>query len=253
LRKLFTVTVLATLVLLGCGPREKKKQLVDPELPPVTPEEPLVKLSSAQKAEGWKILFDGRTLDGWRTFKNASNVSWNAVDGMLHSIPFDSRSRPERADLFSIDEFESFELSLDWKISPQSNTGIMFHVTEEFNEPYFSGPEYQIVDDIGYPGDLKAFNKTGGCYGMYVPINKKLHPVGEWNSSRLLVKGNHVEHWLNGTKVVDYDLNSPDWKKRKSASKWNDAKGYGVASRGHIDLQDHGDEVWFKNILIRSL
>jgi len=130
---------------------------------------------------------------------------------------------------------------------------VIFRSTEEFEQPYLSGPEYQIIDDKGYPGKLKDSQHTAANYDMHVATNATTKPVGEWNSSKIIVNGNHVEHWLNGTKVLEYELGSADWKKRKKDSKWNDAKGYGAAKKGHIDLQDHGSEVWFRNILIREL
>lgn len=153
----------------------------------------------------------------------------------------------------TVDEFDNFELAFDWKVSPQANSGIMFRVTEEFDEPYKTGPEYQVIDDEGYPGDLKDVHFTGGVYDMYVPTTKPVNPIGEWNSSRLIANKNHIEHWLNGIKVVDYELTSKDWKKRKDGGKWKDEPKYGMVTKGHIDIQDHGSEVWFRNILIKKL
>jgi hypothetical protein len=116
-----------------------------------------------------------------------------------------------------------------------------------------SGPEYQLLDDIGYPGKIEDWQKTAADYGMYTAPNAKPKSVGEWNTSKIVVNGNHVEYWLNNTRTVEYELGSADWKKRKAGSKWNDAAGYGVAKKGHICLQDHGGEVWFRNIVIKSL
>jgi hypothetical protein len=151
------------------------------------------------------------------------------------------------------EQFENFELAFDWKISQGGNSGVMFHVTEEFDRPYLTGPEYQVIDDKGYNGELKDSQLTGSNYDMHPAVNAKPNPIGEWNQSRIVVNGNHVEHWLNGTKVVEYELNSADWKKRKAASKWKDAKKYGIEKKGAIDIQDHDHEVWYKNIMIKTL
>jgi hypothetical protein len=210
-------------------------------------------LTEEQKAAGWKLLFDGKSLDGWRFFKNQANNSWEAIDGMLHCKPFDEVKENKRSDIMTNDEYENFELAFEWKISSQGNSGVMYHVTEEFDQPYKSGPEYQILDDGGYPGETKETNMTACCYDMYAVSNKKLNPVGEWNSSKIVVNGKNVEHWLNGEKVLTYEIGSADWKKRKAGSKWKDEKGYGASAKGHIDLQDHSHEAWFKNIMIKPL
>ncbi len=251
----FRSLLLIIAVCMACTPKKTKtedteiaNQAVEETTPPRG-----VQLTEAQKAEGWVPLFDGQSLAGWRTFKNKPNTSWDVRDGALHIMAFDDRKSKERADLITENEYENFEVKMDWKVAPQCNTGLMFHCTEKYEEPFLSGPEYQIIDEIGYPGKLKETNTAGGTYDMYVPQHKTLKPVGEWNSLRLIVKGPHVEHWMNGTKIVEYEIGSADWKKRKADSKWKDAPGYGAVTKGFFDLQDHGDEAWFRNILIRVL
>lgn len=234
--------------IVGCKPSEKKSDTSEEMY--VLQQQP-VQLTEAQKKEGWQLLFDGTSMNGWRTFKNQESNSWEVVNGTLHCKPFDEADK--RADLITTRQFDNFDLIFEWKIAPQSNSGVMFRVTEEYDQPYFTGPEYQLLDDEGYPGEVKPENLSGGNYDMHAPENKKLNPIGEWNKSRLVVNGNHVEHWLNGDKVVEYDINSDDWKKRKAVSKWNDVTGYAVPAKGHIDLQDHSHEVWFRNIMIRPL
>ena len=240
----YLLSILVVLVLSACGTKKTET---------VAESAPLNQLTEQQKAEGWKLLFDGQSTNGWRMFKNAENDSWEVIDGTLHCKPFNDAAENKRADLMTSDQYENYELAFDWKISAQGNSGVIFRVTEEFDVPYASGPEYQVIDDVGYPGELKEENKSGGTFDMYIPQNKTMNPVGEWNSSKLVVNGNHVEHWLNGKKVVDYDLGSDDWKKRVAASKWKDFPGYGLAKSGHIDLQDHGNEVWFRNMMIKTL
>jgi hypothetical protein len=216
----------------------------------------LPSLTEVQKSEGWKLLFDGKTMNGWQIFKGRKNNTWEAKEGALHCKPVNESTTgdgDERSDLMTTDEFENFEFTCDWKISPKGNSGIMFRATEEFEQPYYSGPECQLKDDIGYPEDLKELAETGANYGMHATAPKTQKPVGEWNSAKIVANGKHVEHWLNGQKVVEYELGSADWLKRKEGSKWKDAKGYGLAAKGHIDLQDHGHEVWFKNVMIKVL
>ena len=218
------------------------------------PKSTLNSLTDEQKAEGWQLLFDGQSLNGWKIFKDRKNNSWEVVDGMLHcKAPIETPGVDnERSDLMTLEQYDNFELYLEWKIAPQSNSGIMYRVTEEFEQPYLTGPEYQIIDDAGYAHE-KEFHHTGANYDMHIAENKKLNPVGEWNSSKIVANGNQIEHWLNGNKVVAYEINSEDWINRKNASKWAEATGYGVPAKGHIDLQDHGSEIWFRNIMIRRL
>jgi hypothetical protein len=204
------------------------------------------------KPEETTSLFNGKNLDGWRFYKNKENNSWEVTtDGLLHCKRFDGNEK--RADLVTDTEFENFELTWDWKISHQGNSGVMFGVVEIYDEPYLSGPEYQLLDDVGYPGRIEDWQKTASNYAMHVAAEAKPTLAGEWNSSKILVNQSHVEHWLNGTKVVEYELGSEDWKARKEKSKWSGAIGYGASKKGRICLQDHGGEVWFKNISILVL
>lgn len=209
-------------------------------------------LTEAQKADGWKLLFNGENTDGWKTYQNKENDSWQVVDGALHCKPAEAAEK--RADMITVDQYENFELAFDWKIAPTDNSGVIYRATEEFDQPYLSGPEYQVIDDKGYPDSLKDTQTSGSNYDMNAaPADKSINPAGEWNTGRIVVNGNHVEHWLNDAKVVEYEFNSPEWKKLKAGSKWKDAKGYGAANKGHIDLQDHGGEVWYRNIMIKTL
>jgi hypothetical protein len=209
-------------------------------------------LSEEQKNDGWILLFDGKSKAGWRTFKNKENNSWEVVDGTLHCKAFEIKGSEKRADLITEGQYENFELSFDWKVQKQSNSGVMFRVTENFEEPHASGPEYQILDDLAYT-DVQETNFTGCLYAMYPVAKKKLNAVGDWNQSKIVSKGNHIEHWLNGEKVLTYEINSADWNNAKASGKWKDFPGYGKSPKGHIDLQDHGNEVWFKNMMIKPI
>jgi hypothetical protein len=245
------------LLVAACSPvkKENQEQVEDTVIAEVATIV-LPSLTDAEKAEGWKLLFDGQTLNGWQDFKGRKNNTWEVLDGTLHCKALNEKAKgdgDERGDIMTAEEFADFELAFDWKISVEGNSGVIFRVTEEFEQPYYSGPEYQLIDDIGHPGKLTEMQKSGANYDMHLVEKKNLKPVGEWNSTKIVAKGNHVEHWLNGEKIVEYELGSADWKKRKEESKWKEWKGYGAAAKGHIDLQDHGSEVWFKNVRIKAI
>ena len=254
--KTFLKIITLALIMISCGRKEQKQEATIVTAAPVAETVMLPQLTDQQKGEGWKLLFDGQTKDGWQIFKARKNNTWEVKNGTLHAIALDETTKgvgDERSDIMTTNEYGNFELTFDWKISKEGNSGVIFRATEEFEQPYLSGPEYQIIDDKGYPGKLKDTQLTGASYDMQVTKNASVNAVGEWNSSKIVAHGNHIEHWLNGAKVLEYELGSADWKKRKAGSKWKDAKGYGLAKKGHIDFQDHGSEVWFKNIMIHEL
>ncbi len=206
---------------------------------------------SQNQEDDWQILFDGKNLDAWRMYQNKPNNSWVIEDGILHCKDFDNAQ--QRADLITKMQYENFEFHFEWKIARQGNSGVIFRVSEELSQPYFSGPEFQLIDDVGYPGELLDWQKTGSNYGMHPALGATIHPVGEWNTGRLIVNGNHVEHWINNQKILSYEIGTEEWLGLKENSKWKDEAGYGAYSKGHISLQDHGQEVWFRNIKIRVL
>ena len=211
------------------------------------------KLTKAEEKAGWKLLFDGQTLNGWRTFKNKPGNSWEVSNHELHCKGSATDKSDLRADLITTDQFENFELSIDWKIAKGGNSGIMYHVTEEYDAAYLSGPEYQLIDDEGFPEKLEDWQKTASDYAMYNTTSRPTKPVGEYNQTKIIFKRGHVEHWLNGVKVLEFEAWSEDWSNRKTSGKWKDEKGYGMAKSGFICLQDHGSEIWFKNIKVKPL
>ncbi len=210
-------------------------------------------LTSEEKKAGWQLLFDGKTTNGWRMYQNKPADCWGVKNGELYCKGSETDKSDLRADIITKDQYENFELSIDWKIAPKGNSGIMYHVTEEQNAAYLTGPEYQLIDDEGYPDKLENWQKTGADYAMYTAVKNAAKPVGEYNTTKIVVKGAHREHWLNGVKVVEFEAWSDDWKKRKSEGKWKDTPSYGMAKKGYICLQDHGSGVWFKNIKLRKL
>jgi len=207
-------------------------------------------LTAAEKNSGWALLFDGKTTDKWRTYKNLPDDSWEIVNGELHCK---QEGVTKRSDLVTKENYASFELQFDWKVAKGANSGLLYHVLETQESSYQTGPEYQLIDDLGYPGKLEDWQKSGADYAMHPPLKIASKPAGEYNHTRLLVNGAHVEHWLNGVKVADFSAWTPEWEKLKSTGKWKDYPEYGKAKSGLIALQDHGGGIWFKNIKIKKL
>jgi hypothetical protein len=209
-------------------------------------------LTRQEQADGWQLLFDGKTTNGWRGFKmEALPDGWQVMDGNLVTL---GKGGDLGGDIVTTSQFEDFDLYLEWAISEGGNSGIFFNVLEgDYPTIYATGPEYQLIDDVGFPEKLAEWQKTGANYAMHNPENVVLNPVGEFNSSRILVKDGHVTHWLNGNKVVEYDLWTDDWKERLVVGKWNTYPGYGLARNGFIGLQDHGSYIRFRNIKIKDM
>jgi hypothetical protein len=195
----------------------------------------------------WRTLFDGRSLAAWRGFKKDSvPAGWQVVDGALTRVG-------EAGDLITRDQFRDFELELEWKVAEGGNSGIMYRVTENAEATYETGPEMQVLDDARHKDGQSRLTAAGSAYGLYGAPAGVVKPAGQWNAVRIVVRGNHVEHWLNGIKVVEYELGSPDWEAKVQASKFKQWPGYGRAASGHIALQDHGDRVAYRNIKVRTL
>jgi hypothetical protein len=212
---------------------------------------PMNTLSEKEKKEGWQLLFNGKDFDGWRTFQGKDITGWKVIDGVLNNSGVGS---DHGGDIITKEKFQNFELSLEWKIAPQSNSGIFFHVNEKIGKAiYESGPEYQLLDDKGWPNKLHDDQYSSANYGMHAPQNAVVKDLNEWNQSRIIVAGTHVQHFLNGVKTVDYQLWDADWKLRKENGKWKDYTYYGMARKGHIGLQDHGGLAQFRNIKIRII
>jgi hypothetical protein len=217
-----------------------------------TADEPgLNTLTEKEKADGWKLLFDGKSTKSWHKYKGKEvGDRWKVVDGTLSLVHKDGKNG---GDIVTDDMFDNFELSIEWKVTEGANSGIMYRVEESEDSPGFTGPEYQILDNAKHPDGRKKETSAASCYGLYAPIEDATKTVGEWNLARIVVKGDHVEHWLNGKKVVEYEFGSDDWNKRVAASKFKEFKRFGLIKKGEIDLQDHGDDVSYRNIKIRTL
>src|SRR5499433_1641141 len=189
---------------------------------------------AAQGGKGWRVLFDGKSLDAWRGYKEeAVPAGWKIANGEL------VKDAPV-ADLMTKDQFGDFELGLEWKIGEAGNSGIFYRGTEEYDHIYWSAPEYQLLDDIKAADNKTRLTCAGAAYALYPSPAGHLKPVGEWNSTRIIAKGPHVEHWLNGVKLLEYELWSPDWEARVKSSKFATYPNFGRTKKGHMALQgDH--------------
>ena len=203
-------------------------------------------LTPNEQAEGWRLLFDGKTTTGWRGFRQQTLPDgWKPVEGAL--------TRVGRAgDIVTVDQFGDFELRIEWNLAANANSGVFFRVTEDDEVIWHAAPELQIIDNA-YKEPLKPVQTAGANYDLHPPSRDATKPIGSWNETRLIVRGSHVEHWLNGVKVVEYELWSDDWQRLVQASKFKAFPRYARAQQGHIALQDHGDRVAFRNIKIREL
>ena len=196
----------------------------------------------------WRVLFDGKSLTEWRGYMaDTVPAGWRVENGTL------AKSAPV-ADIVSKDQFGDFELEVDWKIGDAGNSGIFYRGTEEYERVYWSAPEYQLLDDVKASDNKTRLTCAGAAYALYPSPAGHLKPLGEWNATRIFARGRHIEHWLNGVKLLEYELESPDWEAKVKASKFVDWPHYGRAPRGHIALQgDHAGTLAFRNIRIREL
>jgi hypothetical protein len=254
---LFPVLLLACAALTAGGP---------PVQEPAGTSSPNT-LTPEEKAQGWVLLFDGRTFSGWRGLgrDRIPEKHWVIEDGAIKkvpskNVPLQADGQPlEGGDLMTIATFENFELAFEWKISPGGNSGVKYNVSEEMsmaNPPKYAalGFEYQILDDDLHPDAKNGPNRTAAAlYDLIAPQGKKLHPVGEFNSAKIVFRGLHGEHWLNGVKILEYDLGTPLMRELLAKSKYKDIRGFADKRRGHIVLQDHTDAVWFRSLKIRVL
>jgi hypothetical protein len=222
--------------------------------------DPNNKLSMAEEDAGWRLLFDGKSFNGWRGFHSDKvPAGWTVEDGCIKKIPGRGELGQAGGDMITVDQYENFEFSIEWKLAKGSNSGIKYLISESLPPAGKSGVsfEYQVLDDDNHP-DAKAGiagNRTAGSLYDLIPAsnNKKLNPIGEFNETRIVVKGNHIEHWLNGVKVVEFERGGEVLKQHIAESKFKSTNGFGETAKGHILLQDHGDAVWYRNIKIRKI
>jgi hypothetical protein len=216
----------------------------------ITPALAAEKKAKESKKDSWKQLFDGKDTSQWRGYKATTfpTKGWRVEDGTLRHV-----SGEGGGDLITVDKFSDFELRFEWKVAPGANSGVIYRVTEDHNASYETGPEYQVLDDSKH-GDGKNPKTSAAALYALIACNaeKALKPVGEWNKARIVIKGNQAEHWLNKKKVVEYQWGGSETQKLISESKFKGMPGFAKNASGHICLQDHGDDVWFRNIKIRT-
>jgi len=204
-------------------------------------------LTPAEKSTGWKLLFDGKTLGGWRGYKIEAPVGWTVQDGAL------VLAAGRKGDLVTAKEYQDFELSLEWKMSEGGNSGIIYRVGLGDTSPARSGVEYQLLDNAKAKDNKTATHHAGALYDLVAPPKDVTRPIGQWNEARIRIQGWKIQHWLNGVKVAEADLASPAGKALIQASKFKIWTKFASFERGHITLQDHGDAVSFRSVKIREL
>jgi hypothetical protein len=223
----------------------------------------LLTACNSKKDSDWVYLFDGETTEGWRAY-NGETIpdKWAAIDG---NLTFDTELKLEEEwsgggdIIYHKEQFEYFELYLEWKLPKGGNSGVFYHVQEGYNAPYEISPEYQILDDDGWEeinnAKLESWQKSGADYAMHEPNidNKSLNPAGEWNSSRIIYTKEKAEHWLNGKLLLSFVPYSEEWYSKRNSGKWDDFPDYGKFKNGYIALQDHDTPIWFRNIKIKKL
>jgi hypothetical protein len=234
-------------------------------LPLCAEESPPNTLSPTEKQQGWKLLFDGKTLNGWRQYRaSKSGKRWVVEDGCLKNPKGTGRPETGGGEILTAEQFTDFDFRFEWRIAPGGNSGVIYFVKERLGKPgprMFNGDdgtgpvghEYQLLDDERHPDARTATHRAGALYALIEPnATKHLRPVGEFNESRILVQGKHVEHWLNGSKILDYELESPALKQLIAESKYKSLPGFGTKFKTAVQIQDHGDEIWFRNLKILS-
>jgi len=218
-------------------------------------------LTEIEKDEGWQLLFDGKTTDGWRGFKSDQfpEKGWHATDGTLMIEYSGTGEKGFAGDIITKQQFTDFDLKLEWKISKGGNSGILLYVTEndDYEATWHTAHEIQVLDDFGYD-DVHDYVPTlrqvsGALYDLYTPASAEAGPVGKWNKARIRLEEGHLQHWLNDSLVTDVQLWTDEWESRVAKSKFNVYPDFGIARKGHIGLQDHGQQVWYRNIRVLEL
>ena len=255
MKKIAVVLALMAGLGFGCSPKSQESASGLDSLGTVAQSENA--LSPEEQAEGWILLFDGQSMQGWRAFNgDTTPANWIIEEGAMKGLGATGGEDFGGDVVYGGQEFEEFELKFSWKISPGGNSGVFYHVVEgpAYKAPYYTGPEYQVIDQLGFAQPLEKWQSLAGDYAMYEPdYEGVVKPAGEWNESKIVFSEAGSSYWLNGKQTVAFVPYSEDWKTRRNSGKWNDFPDYKIARKGLIALQDHGDPVWYKNIKIRPL
>ena len=210
-------------------------------------EVPVNRLTAGEQEAGWRLLSDG-TLDAWRGYRRDDVPGgWSAADNAIAFTP-----GVESGSIITRDLFTDFELAFEWRVEERGNSGVFYKVTEAERAPYWTGPEYQVLDNDAHPDGRQPETSAGANYALHAPAEDVTRRVGDWNEGRIVVRGPRVEHWMNGVKIVEYELWTDEWKALVAETKFSEWPGYGLAEAGHVGLQDHGDPVWYRNVRIRE-
>lgn len=214
-------------------------------------------LSDAEKAQGWESLFDGQSTAGWHTYGKPGSVgtAWKVVDGTLYLDAASKKSGATGGDIVTDGDYENFHLSYDWKIAPNGNSGVMFYVQEDpakYKQTYHTGPEMQVLDNAGHPDAKIIKHRAGDLYDL-ITAKETVKPAGEWNHAEIKADKGRLQFFLNGEEVLSTTMWDDNWKAMIAASKFKEWAGFGAFRKGKIALQDHGDDVWYRNIKIRRL
>ncbi|RYZ08791.1 MAG: DUF1080 domain-containing protein [Alphaproteobacteria bacterium] len=207
-------------------------------------------LTAEQSAQGWKLLFNGTDLTGWKGYKkDKPGDAWKVEDGTL------ALTAGGAGDLMTVEVYGPFELSYEWKISPNGNSGVIYLIQEDAKaeNTYNTGPEMQVLDNDGHADGKIPSHRAGALYDIETPPDGAVKPVGEWNEAVVRFTGSEIEHWLNGKLVSESSYGDDAWKAKVAASKFKQWPLFGTFAKGHIALQDHGDKVWYRNIKVRAI
>ena len=255
----YSIVLLFFILITSCQDKTKKT---------ASPDTNISAQIAIEKSKGWELLFNGKNFNGWRELgrDTVQTQLWTIVDGSIKKIntgevPSHADGQPiEGGDLMTIKSYLNYELYFEWKVLKAGNTGLKYNVSEEMSQKFGSkysaiGFEYQLLDDKDsvYARKLKESQYTAALYDMIAPKNPIIKPAGEFNSSRIIVDGNHVEHWLNGSKVVSYEFGSSRLDSLYLKSKYHKIPDFHKKRKGHIILQNHKDEAWFRNLKIREV
>jgi len=239
-----SVATLASFTAIMAGCSHRGVTVGSPTMEPTAPN----MLTSTERADGWRLLFDGTSLKNFRDY-HADTLShaWSVVDGVL------TKTRSTE-DIVTRESFGDFELAWDWRLTPGGNSGAFFRATEEYDKIYWSAPEFQLLDDSLAPDGKNPLTSAGAAYDLYAPPRGVARNGGQWNSSRVVARGSHIEHWMNGQKTIEYEAWTPEWKAKVAASKFHPYPNFGLAKSGLIGFQgDHAGKIELRNIKIRVL